>query len=295
MLLCISVGAGANDPSSSTHLLYTPRWLTSMQHVWRFMSLRHAGKQRKSRNGMMIISNYVEAVERGLDELDVLGLDGEAERLQHQLGLRALEHAPSRRERLRDDRALRRSPLDAICNDTRHAEATLAPSSATTRSQCAGGEGGKRAARTHRGRTGWIAAARRTCRGWRRTPWAWPRRPEWRTRPRRPPWPRISAPAAETGGGAEWLDPRRGSGHGIGMERGREIWRGARSGGGEDREPPLLSSARIGPGCLARTLGWFASRRFQFQQPDRQDHLWIFLRRHILALSRILPFPTELC
>jgi len=103
------------------------------------------GKQRKSRNGMMMmmISNYVEAVERGLDELDVLGLDGEAERLQHQLGLRPVEHAPSRRERLRDDRALRRSPLDAICNDTSHAETTAAPSSATRRSQCAGGEGRK--------------------------------------------------------------------------------------------------------------------------------------------------------
>ena len=104
------------------------------------------GKQRKSRNGMMMmmmISNYVEAVERGLDEPDVLGLDGEAERLQHQLGLGPVEHTPSRRERLRDDRALRRSPLDAICNDTSHAETTTAPSSATTRSQCAGGEGGK--------------------------------------------------------------------------------------------------------------------------------------------------------
>ena len=66
---------------------------------------------------MMMISNYVEAVERGLDELDVLGLDGEAERLQHQLGLGPVEHAPSRRERLRDDRALCLSPLDAFYND----------------------------------------------------------------------------------------------------------------------------------------------------------------------------------
>jgi len=81
------------------------------------MSLKHAGKQMKGRNGMMMISNYVEAVERGLDELDVLGLDGEAEWLQHQLVLRPVEHAPSRRERLRDDRALCLSPLDAFYND----------------------------------------------------------------------------------------------------------------------------------------------------------------------------------
>ena len=76
------------------------------------------GRQRKSGNGMMMmISNYVEAVERGLDELDVLGLDGEAEWLQHQLVLRPVEHAPSRRERLCDDRALCLSPLDAFYND----------------------------------------------------------------------------------------------------------------------------------------------------------------------------------
>jgi hypothetical protein len=91
---------------------------------------------------MVMMVNYVEAVERGLDELDVLGLDGEAERLQHELGLGSLEHAPSRRERLRDDRALRRGALDAICNDTRRAETAAAPSSDTKRSQCAGGGGG---------------------------------------------------------------------------------------------------------------------------------------------------------
>jgi hypothetical protein len=41
----------------------------------------------------------------------------------------AVEHAPSLRERLRDDRALCLSPLGAICNDTSppHAETTTAP------------------------------------------------------------------------------------------------------------------------------------------------------------------------
>ena len=62
------------------------------------MNLRHARQAKeeaKSRNRMMMMMiNYVEAVERGLDELDVLGLDGEAERLQHQLGLWPVEHAP---------------------------------------------------------------------------------------------------------------------------------------------------------------------------------------------------------
>ena len=64
--------------------------------------------------------DYVEAVERGLDELDVLGLNGEAERLQHELGLGSLEHAPGRGERLRDDRALGRGALDATCDNIRH-------------------------------------------------------------------------------------------------------------------------------------------------------------------------------
>ena len=64
----------------------------------------------------------MEAVECRLDELDVLGLEGEAQRLQHQLGLGALEHAPGRRQHLRDGcrRAvllllLGRRPLDGIC------------------------------------------------------------------------------------------------------------------------------------------------------------------------------------
>ena len=67
----------------------------------------------------------MEAVECRLDELDVLGLEGEAQRLQHQLGLGPLEHAPGRRQHLRDGyhhrRAVlllllgRRSPLDGIC------------------------------------------------------------------------------------------------------------------------------------------------------------------------------------
>jgi hypothetical protein len=81
----------------------------------------------------------METVERGLHELDVLGLKGKAERLHHQLGLGPLEHPPCRRQRLRDARGSRRSlrfllrPLDAICNAT-YQRGRTAPSLATERS-----------------------------------------------------------------------------------------------------------------------------------------------------------------
>ena len=72
-------------PQMAASTLYDASWASRMQC------------KSKSSNKMMMISNYVEAVERGLDELDVLGLDGEAGgcSTKHQLGLRPIEHAPS--------------------------------------------------------------------------------------------------------------------------------------------------------------------------------------------------------
>jgi hypothetical protein len=101
----------------------------------------------------------------------LLGLDDEAEWLQRQLGLRPVEHAPSLRERPRDDRALCLSPLDAICNDTSPTQRPpQLPIISHHEIPMRGRRGRKGAACTHRGMTGWKAVARRTCHGWRRTP-----------------------------------------------------------------------------------------------------------------------------
>lgn len=166
---------------------------------------------------MMI--NYMEAIECGLDELDVLSLDGEAERLKHEFRLGSLERAPGRRERLRDDRALRRGALDAICNDTGHAETTTAPSSATVRSQCAGEGGGEKHAPRYDWMDCWSAA---------NLPRLAAHSLSMASKARVTNPPAAPAMAADLSSGrgdggkrAKWLDPRMKSGHG--MERARDL------------------------------------------------------------------------
>jgi hypothetical protein len=135
-------------------------------------SNRQLNKQGPIERGAI---DYVKTVERRLHELDVLGLEGEAKRLQHQLGLGPLEYAPRRRQRLRDARSSRRvlgfllRPFDAICQQPGTREAAQLP---YQQQRDPNARAGRRREEedTYRGMTGWIAGARRTCRGWLRTP-----------------------------------------------------------------------------------------------------------------------------